>query len=243
MTRSRPRVIERGSAVYQLVLLALSVYVLVALVIESLFVQDPETRRVIQLVDSAICLVFLADFFVNLYLAESKTGYLKWGWIDFVSSVPAIDPLRWGRLSRMIRILRLLRTIKSARVLFRTIERSRFETLTLTVFLVAFVAFSVGTCLILEFEREYDSTISTAQGALSWAVLNVLNAKVSIDQAKSPGGIITTVVLNKLGLLLFAYLNAMIIAWLIGQRRMTQQTDESTKVSDRLLVAKSSELE
>ncbi|OUS03266.1 hypothetical protein A9Q81_07725 [Gammaproteobacteria bacterium 42_54_T18] len=45
-----------------------------------------------------------------------------------------------------------------------------------------------------------------------------MNAKVSMSQAQSSAGIIATVVLNKVGLLLFAYVNAMMIAWLIQRR-------------------------
>lgn len=48
--------------------------------------------------------------------------------------------------------------------------------------------------------------------------MNFMNAKVPITEAKSTGGVVVTVVLNKLGLLVFAYLNAMIIAWLIQRR-------------------------
>ena len=90
---------ERGTALYQLTLLVLSLYVLTVLVIEAFFVSDPETRQVLQYIDVMVCLVFLSDFFVNLYVAPKKLEYLKWGWIDLVSSIPMVDPLRWGAVS------------------------------------------------------------------------------------------------------------------------------------------------
>lgn len=210
---------ERGSAIYQIALLILSIYVLVALVAESFFTKDEEVKLVLQAIDFSICIIFLADFFYNLYSSENKLKYLKWGWIDLISSIPALDPFRWGRLARIIRILRVFRAAKSFKILYNSILKSRYQSLTLIILLISFIAFSVSATLILEFERSYPSGISTSKEALWWALLNILNAKVSITQAQSPGGELVTIVLNKVGLLIFAYFNAMIVAWLIQRNK------------------------
>lgn len=209
---------EKGSAVYQLFLLALSIYVLIVVFAETFLVTDPEVSLLLQRVDLSICVVFLVDFFVNFYKGESKLKYMKWGWIDLVSSIPLLDPLRWGRLARVVRILRFFRTIKSLKLLISSILSSRFQSLTLVVLLITFVSFTACASLIMEFEKNSVGGISTANEALWWAFLNIMNAKVSISQAQSTGGIIATVILNKIGLLLFAYFNAIMIAWLIQKR-------------------------
>ncbi|WP_462175896.1 ion transporter [Pseudoalteromonas gelatinilytica] len=209
---------EKGSAVYQLFLLALSIYVLIVVFAETFLVTDPEVSLLLQRVDLSICVVFLIDFFVNFYKAESKLKYMKWGWIDLVSSIPLLDPLRWGRLARVVRILRFFRTIKSLKLLISSILSSKFQSLTLVVLLITFVSFTACASLIMEFEKSSVGGISTANEALWWAFLNIMNAKVSIPQAQSTGGIIATVILNKIGLLLFAYFNAIMIAWLIKKR-------------------------
>ena len=209
---------EKGSAVYQLFLLALSIYVLIVVFAETFLVTDPEVSLLLQRVDLSICVVFLIDFFVNFYKAESKLKYMKWGWIDLVSSIPLLAPLRWGRLARVVRILRFFRTIKSLKLLISSILSSKFQSLTLVVLLITFVSFTACASLIMEFEKNSVGGISTANEALWWAFLNIMNAKVSISQAQSTGGIIATVILNKIGLLLFAYFNAIMIAWLIKKR-------------------------
>ena len=38
---------------------------------------------------------------------------LRWGWLDLLSSVPAVDFLRIGRAARILRILRILRGIRT----------------------------------------------------------------------------------------------------------------------------------
>jgi len=49
--------------------------------------------------DFIICLVFQYDFFYRFATSRNKLRFLKWGWIDFVSSIPTIDVLRWGRIT------------------------------------------------------------------------------------------------------------------------------------------------
>lgn len=215
---------EKQSPIYQLFLLALSIYVLCIVFIETFIITDVEISLILQKIDLFICMVFLGDFFINLYHAKNKLAYLKWGWIDLLSSIPLVDPLRWGRLARIVRILRFLRTIKSLKILLISIQNSKFQSLTLIVLLVSFVAFTLCAALILEFERNYSDGINTANEALRWALLNVLNAKISITQAQSTEGMVATVVLNKIGLLLFTYINAIIIAWLIQKGTSMKST-------------------
>lgn len=219
---------EKGNAAYQIFLLCLSIYVLFIVFLETFLITDPEISKVLQRIDLCLCMVFLGDFFYNLYFAKSKLSYLKWGWIDLLSSIPLIDPLRWGRLARIVRILRFFRTIKSLKILFTSIQNSKFQSLSLIVLLTTFVAYTACASLILEFERGHSGGITTANDALWWAFLNIMNAKVAITQAQSTGGMITTVVLNKIGLLLFAYMNAIIIAWLIQKRIAVKQHTEAS---------------
>lgn len=207
------------SPIYNIALLFLSIYVLTALILEAFLIENVEIRRVLQYIDFFVCVIFLADFIACFAKAESKMKYMKWGWIDLVSSIPAIDPLRWGRVSRIVRILRYLRAIKSAKVILQSLHASKFETLTVSVFLVVFITYTVSAAIILEFEKGLESGISTAEQALWWAFLNLMNAKASISQALSSEGVAMTIVLNKVGLLLFAYGNSMIVAWLVLQKK------------------------
>jgi voltage-gated potassium channel len=102
---------------WQLVILVLSIYILAALFVESVFKLPPDVSEILRISDTFICFIFLGDFFMRLHRAESKLGFLKWGWLDFVSSIPTLDIFRWGRLIRVIRILRILRAFRSTKLL------------------------------------------------------------------------------------------------------------------------------
>lgn len=218
---------EKGSAAYQLFLLCLSIYVLVIIFADTFYIENPEIKLVLQYIDLSICLVFLFDFFLNLYTAEDKKEYMRWGWLDLISSIPMLDPLRWGRLAKIIRIFRFLRTIKSLKILIHTIHKSKYQSFSLVIFLITFVIFTLCASVILDFEAETASQIKTASDALWWAFLNIMNAKIAVTQAQSYAGQITTIVLNKLGLVLFAYFNAMMIAWLVQRRVSFVDSEQS----------------
>jgi len=67
---------------WQLLILALSIYLLAALFVETVFRLPSSVSRIIHISDTTICLLFIADFFARLFRAKDKLEFLKWGWID-----------------------------------------------------------------------------------------------------------------------------------------------------------------
>ena len=97
-------------------------------------------------------------------------------------------------------------------------QSSKIQSLSFVVLLVTFLSYTVCASLILHFERESNAGLNTAAEALWWAFLNIMNAKISIATAETHAGQLMTILLNKIGLLLFAYFNGIIIAWLVQKR-------------------------
>jgi hypothetical protein len=84
----------------EIITLILSTYVLIALLVQALLPLTPDAVALLDWVDVFVCVVFLTDFFVSFARAPSKRAYLiKWGWIDFLSSIPALPAFRVGRSS------------------------------------------------------------------------------------------------------------------------------------------------
>ena len=206
-------------AVYSLFLLLLSIYVLSALGVEVLFNLEADTLEILRTIDFVACLIFLADFFVRLLMAKSKLGYLKWGWIDFISSIPSLDVLRWGRISRLVRIFRFLRGLRSIRILLVEFRRRKSESVVLLTIFLTLMVFLYGSIGVMTFERTPNSPGISPQEAMWWTLMNLLNAKVSLNQMLSSETQILTVLLNRFGLLVFAALNGVFIAWLVQSKR------------------------
>ena len=119
-----------------LIVIVFSVYVLIALLIDTFFKLPPNIHDLLQLIDDGICFVFIYEFLHRLIIAENKLTYLKWGWIDLVSSIPSFPLIRFGRLFRLVRLFRILRAFRSIRVLAKHIFQNRAKG---TVFLLPFL--------------------------------------------------------------------------------------------------------
>jgi voltage-gated potassium channel len=95
------------------IILVLTIYVLIAILIDTWLDLPEELSRLLGIIDNSICLVFLTDFFIRLFKAQNKLDFMKWGWIDLISSIPTVGFLRYGRVLRLIRLVRLVRAFKS----------------------------------------------------------------------------------------------------------------------------------
>lgn len=159
---------------YQLFMLGLCVYVLAALAVQTLVVLDPDTNRILDVADFAICMVFFADFLRSLIVAPNRLQYMvRWGWIDLLSSIPAIDIFRWGRAARVFRILRILRGVRAARVISTfALERRAGSALGAVVF-IALLVMIFGSIAVLQLEADPAANIKNADDALWWAFVTI----------------------------------------------------------------------
>jgi voltage-gated potassium channel len=152
-----------------LVILILSFYVLISLVITTFFSVTHEIQKILSQIDNFICIVFLIEFFYRFYKAPSKLQFLKWGWIDLISSIPFIDFLRVGRVLRLLRLLRILRAFKSIKHIVEHVYKDKSKGLLSTVGVIAFLMVLFSSVTILQVETAPNSNIKTAEDALWWS--------------------------------------------------------------------------
>lgn len=134
----------------------------------------PGIVEILGIIDFVVCIIFFLDFLINLTVADSKLGYfLKWGWVDLLSSIPMINYSRIGRLARIIRIFRVLRGVKSAKILIGHIAKKRAESILFSSGLITIVLIMLGSISILHFETELNSNISDAEDAVWWSFVTI----------------------------------------------------------------------
>jgi voltage-gated potassium channel len=156
-----------------LIILILSFYVLTSLVVTSFFSLSSEVNNILSQIDNFICFIFLIDSFYRLYQAPIKLKFLKWGWIDFISSIPFIDFLRVGRLLRLLRLLRILRAFKSVKHIVHHVYKDKTKGLLSTVAIIAFLMILFSSVSILQVETAPNSNIKTAEDALWWSYTTI----------------------------------------------------------------------
>ena len=158
---------------WQCLVLVLSVYVLFALFLQMALALPPQVNLLIERFDFGICLIFITDFFIRLNKAPSKLKFLKWGWIDLISSIPMFDFLRWGRLVRIVRILRVLRAFRSTKVLLHYVFRNRAKGTFATVAMISLVMVISSSIAILNLENTPEANIKTPSDAVWWAFATI----------------------------------------------------------------------
>ncbi|MFB3918345.1 MAG: ion transporter [Terriglobales bacterium] len=203
---------------FQLLLVALSIYVLAALAVEKLVSLSPEMQRVLQWTDTAICVVFICDFFVRLFRASDKREFLRWGWIDLASSIPMLDAFRWGRLVRVARVIRVLRSIRSARVLVRFVFQTRAKGALASAVFAATVLATFSSITILHVENDPQSNIKTAEDAIWWSITTLTTVGNSDRFPVTLEGRAIAILLMFTGTALFGVFTAYVASWFVGEQ-------------------------
>jgi voltage-gated potassium channel len=159
---------------YQMFILALSVLAIAMMAFVAVVKVSPSTHVIIDSADAVVCAVFLVDFAATLVASPNKVRYMAtWGWLDLLSSLPAVDLARWGRAARMFRILRVLRTMRATRIMASLAIQHRARNAALAgVLLLILVVFSCSIA-VLHFEDVEGGNIRTASDAMWWAATTV----------------------------------------------------------------------
>ena len=201
---------------YQIFMLVLCVAVLLSLGVEAAVDVDLETLTILLVFDTAVSLVFLFDFAKSLRGAENRWRYFRtWGWIDLLSSIPAVFFLRWGRAARIARLLRAFRGLRSARVIGQVILRHRAESAGLGAGLIALLTAFLGSIMILRVERVAGGTIVTASDALWWTLATMSTAGFGDLYPVTHLGRGIGVCLMVVGIGLFGTFTGLVATWIL----------------------------
>ena len=196
--------------------LALCILALAGIVLQYAFRSDPEIELVLDTADFVICVAFAADFLVSLWSAPNRMRYLiTWGWLDLLSSIPMINPARWGRVARAARIMRLLRSMRAARMLSTVILAKRRQSTLLAASLVALVLITASSTAILHFEATKEGNIKTAEDALWWAFATITTVGYGEFYPVTTEGRIIAAILMTAGVGLFGAFSAALAAWFL----------------------------
>ena len=205
-----------------LLVLALSVYILLALLIDTIFNLPTEISRLLYYSDNVICVIFFYDFCFRFYKAENKWKFMRWGWIDLLSCVPAIEYFRAGRIVRLIRVLRIIRAFKSTKHFVHHIFRNRAQGALTTVSILAILLIVFSSIAILQVEKDPNSNIKTAEDAVWWAYVTITTVGYGDKYPVTSEGRLIACVLMTAGVGLFGTFTAYIASWFVADKRKNE---------------------
>lgn len=229
-----------GSIGFQIFMLGLSIYAVVALLIDLVVKLPPHASRMIQYFDWVVCVIFLFDFVVQFYRAPNKLRYMKTGWIDLLASIPTVDYFRWGRMLRVMRIFRVLRAVRGGYKIWSLLFATKGNaTGSATITILLLLAFSTISILIVE--HGPDVNIQTPEDALWWSFTTVTTVGYGDRYPTTTEGRIIAVVLMMAGIGLLGSFTAFVASYFLGSQEAEDEAREQAEF--RILESKIEGLE
>ena len=216
MTKVNRKVLREELGLLNILVFVLSIFALISLFVDFAFRLSPELSKLLHVLDNVVCIVFLIDFFVRLKNAPDKKEFLKWGWIDFVSSIPALGMARFGRIFRLLRIVRVIRAFQSTKHVFNYLFRNRIQGTFTSVVTFAVITILFSSIAMLEVEAKAPhANIKTAEDALWWSYATITTVGYGDKFPVTTTGRIIAAVLMTVGVGLFGTFTAYVASWFI----------------------------
>ncbi len=157
-------------SVPKLIIAFLSIFSILLLGYTFFLEEESELNRLLHYYDFGLCMVFLYDFFQQLYKRKKRWQYFyTYGWLDLLSSIPVIDQLRFIRI---LRIFRILRIIKSFKILYNFIVSNKKASLYGLIIFSSTLILILSSSFVLHIEKDVGN-IKTAEDALWWSYITI----------------------------------------------------------------------
>ncbi|MFV5695235.1 potassium channel family protein [Flavobacterium sp. LB3P122] len=210
--------IDEKLGYFNIIILVLTIYVLGALLVETVFVLPTETAKLLDFIDKTICLIFFIDFTVRFFKAKNKLIFMRWGWIDLISSIPVVNYFRAGRLLRLIRLLRIIRAFRSSKQLLNHVFKNKAKGAFTSVSIFAILLIIFSAIAILQVENTKEGNIKSAEDAIWWAYVTITTVGYGDKYPVTTEGRLIAVILMTAGVGLFGTFTAYASSWFVEDK-------------------------
>jgi voltage-gated potassium channel len=214
---------RQHSNAYNIFILVLTVLSLAVMVVMLLPI-SAQTLKLLTVYDNLICVIFLIDFFYNLFKTPKKSDYFihQRGWLDLLGSIPSFGISKYGgllrlaRLSRFARITRLLRG-ENKKALVKDVLEHRSQYAGFITILLALIVLTVASVLVLQFESASpDAKIINGRDALWYSVVTITTVGYGDYYPVTAGGRITAIFIMVAGVGIIGALASILASLLVG---------------------------
>jgi voltage-gated potassium channel len=207
--------VKKEIKLFNILILILSFYVLISLLVSVIFELSEELNILLGYIDNFICIVFLVDFWIRFKKADNKLEFMKWGWIDLIASIPFLDFARAGRVIRLIRLVRVFRALKSTKLIYEHITHNKKQSVLTSVALISILMIIFSSIAILQFEKDINSNIKTAEDAIWWSYVTITTVGYGDKYPITTEGRIIGAILMTTGVGIFGTFTALVSSWFI----------------------------
>lgn len=210
---------KKEISLFNILILILSIYALISLAITTFLDLSSELSSLLNYIDNLICGIFLIDFVIRLRNAENKLVFMKWGWIDLIASTPTIDILRAGRVLRLVRLVRVFRALKSTKLIYEHLNKNKKQSALTSVALISFLMIIFSSISILQFEKDLNSNIKTAEDAIWWSYVTITTVGYGDKFPITTEGRVIGAILMTAGVGIFGTFTALVSSWFMENKK------------------------
>jgi voltage-gated potassium channel len=219
---------------FDVFVLALSAFSLIN-IIWILILQNGHVRNVVLIVDPICSVVFLADFFLQLHRAPTKSSYFvkQWGWLDLVGSFPF--PL--FRIARIVRVFRIYQPLKrtGGKGVIRQANADRAGSALLIAIFLTIIVIQYASMSILWAEgKNAHGNIHTASDAVWWSYVTITTVGYGDRFPVTNLGRLVGVALLSSGVGLFAVITGFLANSFLSRRGPREPTVTPEQLDARL---------
>ena len=199
---------ENKNFIYETFILAISTLAVINILL-ILLTNDPDMDRVLVIVNFAISLILLVDFFYRFLSSGDKRKYFlkEFGWLDLLGSIP----LYWMPVFRLLRVFRIIRFIRQSGMihLLRDSRNNPASSLLAAVSFLVLLVIQVGSYLIIGIElRSPEANITAPLDALWWALVTVTTVGYGDKYPVTNAGRVIGALVILLGVVMFSVLTS-----------------------------------
>lgn len=200
----------------------LSLLAIILLAIQTFFASTLRITNILQSIDNVICLVFFSDFIWNLIRSRPLSKYLRWGWLDLLSSIPTFSVFRLTRFIRIARIIRVLRVARASKHALRFTLQNKARNILSTVAICSFILMMFATIGI----KIVEPTMPTG-GTFWWSIFTLIMGEYGEFLPITTEGRIITILLMISGMALFGTFTAYLASYFLEEE---QKEDEKRDI-------------
>jgi voltage-gated potassium channel len=210
---------QKSLGLFDFLIISLTFFVVGAMLAEMFFELSAETVRLLALFDNLICFFFFSEFLYRFYKASNKPAFMRWGWIDLLSSIPMMDVLRAGRVLRLIKLLRIIRAFRSMNSLIHHVYANRAKGALVSISVLAILMVIFSAIAILQLEDDPNSNIKTAEDAVWWTYTTITTVGYGDKYPVTTEGRILAMVLMTFGVGFFGTFTAYVSSIFVSDKK------------------------
>lgn len=171
-------------------------------------------------IDVTIALVFLSEFVIKFFLAESKADFFRSNWWYLLASIPVSNSATQAlRLLRLLRLIRLLRLVVGMREIITYLTRFVKQTYILYVLTVWAIIVACGSLVFYALEHPVNTNVKNLFDSLWFAMATITTVGYGDIYPLTVGGRIVGIVLMLCGIGTTGVFTALIASFLVQQRK------------------------